>query len=58
MAAAEPDAKPFFSLESYHVSEELGFILPDPLVGGWISFPCEQAALMKCKIISKSWIVL
>uniref|UniRef100_A0AAQ4PAZ8 Indoleamine 2,3-dioxygenase 1 n=1 Tax=Gasterosteus aculeatus aculeatus TaxID=481459 RepID=A0AAQ4PAZ8_GASAC len=32
MAAAEPDAKPFFSLESYHVSEELGFILPDPLV--------------------------
>ncbi|XP_068560201.1 indoleamine 2,3-dioxygenase 1 [Cebidichthys violaceus] len=31
MAAAEPDSKPFFSLESYHVSEELGFILPDPL---------------------------
>ncbi|XP_054467324.1 indoleamine 2,3-dioxygenase 1 [Anoplopoma fimbria] len=31
MAAAKPDSKPFFSLESYHVSEELGFILPDPL---------------------------
>lgn len=23
-----------FSLDSYHVSEELGFILRDPLVGG------------------------
>ncbi|XP_037337570.1 indoleamine 2,3-dioxygenase 1 [Pungitius pungitius] len=31
MASAEPDSKPAFSLESYHVSEELGFILPDPL---------------------------
>ncbi|XP_034397783.1 indoleamine 2,3-dioxygenase 1 [Cyclopterus lumpus] len=32
MASAEPDSKPPFSLESYHVSEELGFILQDPLV--------------------------
>lgn len=24
-------SQPFFSLDSYHVSEELGFILPDPL---------------------------
>ncbi|XP_068422766.1 indoleamine 2,3-dioxygenase 1 [Clinocottus analis] len=31
MASAESDSTPFFSLESYHVSEELGFILPDPL---------------------------
>ncbi|XP_074494578.1 indoleamine 2,3-dioxygenase 1 [Sebastes fasciatus] len=31
MAAAEPDSKPSFSLDSYHVSEELGFVLPDPL---------------------------
>ncbi|XP_038559968.1 indoleamine 2,3-dioxygenase 1 isoform X1 [Micropterus salmoides] len=31
MAAAESDSKSLFSLDSYHVSEELGFILPDPL---------------------------
>ncbi|XP_070760926.1 indoleamine 2,3-dioxygenase 1 [Enoplosus armatus] len=31
MAAAESDPKSLFSLDSYHVSEELGFILPDPL---------------------------
>ncbi|XP_051278623.1 indoleamine 2,3-dioxygenase 1 [Dicentrarchus labrax] len=31
MAAAESDCKALFSLDSYHVSEELGFILPDPL---------------------------
>ncbi|KAM7018253.1 indoleamine 2,3-dioxygenase 1 [Tautogolabrus adspersus] len=31
MAAAESGSKSQFSLDSYHVSEELGFILPDPL---------------------------
>ncbi|XP_042344443.1 indoleamine 2,3-dioxygenase 1 [Plectropomus leopardus] len=31
MAAAESDSKHLFSLDSYHVSEELGFILSDPL---------------------------
>ncbi|KAG8012144.1 Indoleamine 2 [Nibea albiflora] len=31
MAAAESDSKSLFSLDSYHVSQELGFILPDPL---------------------------
>ncbi|XP_078105970.1 indoleamine 2,3-dioxygenase 1 [Sander vitreus] len=31
MAAPDSDSKPLFSLDSYHVSEELGFILPDPL---------------------------
>ncbi|CAJ1068591.1 indoleamine 2%2C3-dioxygenase 2 [Xyrichtys novacula] len=31
MAAAETSSKSLFSLDSYHVSEELGFILPDPL---------------------------
>ncbi|XP_049434842.1 indoleamine 2,3-dioxygenase 1 [Epinephelus fuscoguttatus] len=31
MAAAESDSKCPFSLDSYHVSEEFGFILPDPL---------------------------
>nr|XP_046243087.1 indoleamine 2,3-dioxygenase 1 [Scatophagus argus] len=31
MAAPESDSKSSFSLDSYHVSEELGFILPDPL---------------------------
>ncbi|XP_060893862.1 indoleamine 2,3-dioxygenase 1 isoform X1 [Labrus mixtus] len=31
MAAAESGSKSLFSLDSYHVSEELGFILPDPL---------------------------
>ncbi|XP_040010393.1 indoleamine 2,3-dioxygenase 1 [Xiphias gladius] len=31
MAAAETDSKAPFSLDSYHVSEELGFILPEPL---------------------------
>ncbi len=34
MAAAESDSKTLFSLDSYHVSKELGFILPDPLVSG------------------------
>lgn len=36
MAAAESgsESKSLFSLDAYHVSEELGFILPDPLVGG------------------------
>ena len=34
MAAAETEPKAPFSLDSYHVSEELGFILPEPLVGG------------------------
>lgn len=34
MAVAETDTKGPFSLDSYHVSEELGFILPEPLVGG------------------------
>ncbi|XP_041642404.1 indoleamine 2,3-dioxygenase 1 isoform X2 [Cheilinus undulatus] len=31
MAASESGSKSLFSLDSYHVSEELGFILPDPL---------------------------
>uniref|UniRef100_A0A3Q3VPI8 Uncharacterized protein n=1 Tax=Mola mola TaxID=94237 RepID=A0A3Q3VPI8_MOLML len=31
MAAPELDPKSFFSLKSYHVSEELGFVLSDPL---------------------------
>ncbi|XP_010744394.1 indoleamine 2,3-dioxygenase 1 [Larimichthys crocea] len=31
MAAAESDSRSLFSLDSYHVSQELGFILPDPL---------------------------
>ncbi|XP_044053930.1 indoleamine 2,3-dioxygenase 1 [Siniperca chuatsi] len=31
MAASESASKSHFSLDSYHVSEELGFILPDPL---------------------------
>ncbi|XP_056274027.1 indoleamine 2,3-dioxygenase 1 [Pseudoliparis swirei] len=31
MASAEPDSKPPFSLETYHVSEEFGFVLQDPL---------------------------
>ncbi|XP_062274327.1 indoleamine 2,3-dioxygenase 1 [Scomber scombrus] len=31
MAAASTDSKTTFSLDSYHVSEELGFILPEPL---------------------------
>ncbi|GAA6220997.1 indoleamine 2,3-dioxygenase 2-like, partial [Lates japonicus] len=31
MAAAETDSKITFSLDLYHVSEELGFILPEPL---------------------------
>ncbi|KAM9360494.1 indoleamine 2,3-dioxygenase 1 [Symphorus nematophorus] len=31
MATAESDSKSLFSLDSYHVSWELGFILPDPL---------------------------
>lgn len=31
MAAVDSGSKAFFSLDSYHVSEELGFILPDPL---------------------------
>ncbi|KAK5871572.1 hypothetical protein PBY51_004448 [Eleginops maclovinus] len=31
MAAPESDSECLFSLEPYHVSEELGFILPDPL---------------------------
>ncbi|XP_030593273.1 indoleamine 2,3-dioxygenase 1 [Archocentrus centrarchus] len=31
MASAETDSKSLFSLESYHVSEEHGFILPEPL---------------------------
>ncbi|XP_029296077.1 indoleamine 2,3-dioxygenase 1 [Cottoperca gobio] len=31
MAAAESDSKSPFSLDSYHVSEEFGFILPNPL---------------------------
>ncbi|XP_056232676.1 indoleamine 2,3-dioxygenase 1 isoform X1 [Seriola aureovittata] len=31
MAAVETDSKAPFSLDSYHVSEELGFILPEPL---------------------------
>ncbi|XP_040898519.1 indoleamine 2,3-dioxygenase 1 [Toxotes jaculatrix] len=31
MAAAETESKAPFSLDSYHVSEELGFILPEPL---------------------------
>lgn len=34
MAVVETDTKGPFSLDSYHVSEELGFILPEPLVGG------------------------
>ncbi|XP_049906909.1 indoleamine 2,3-dioxygenase 1 isoform X2 [Epinephelus moara] len=32
MAAAESDSKCPFSLDSYRVSEEFGFILPDPLM--------------------------
>lgn len=32
--AATAESDPLFSLDSYHVSEELGFILPEPLVGG------------------------
>lgn len=28
------DSESLFSLDTDHVSEELGFILPDPLVGG------------------------
>uniref|UniRef100_A0A3Q3S0Y8 Indoleamine 2,3-dioxygenase 1 n=1 Tax=Mastacembelus armatus TaxID=205130 RepID=A0A3Q3S0Y8_9TELE len=32
MAAAETDSNAPFSLERYYVSEELGFILPEPLV--------------------------
>lgn len=39
MAANESDCKPPFSLHPYHVSEELGFVLSDPLVSGnvkWI----------------------
>lgn len=32
MAANESDCKPPFSLHPYHVSEELGFVLSDPLV--------------------------
>lgn len=39
MAANESDGKLSFSLHPYHVSEELGFILSDPLVSGnvkWI----------------------
>lgn len=39
MAANESDCKPLFSLHPYHVSEELGFVLSDPLVSGnvkWI----------------------
>lgn len=42
MADQKPDSKSLFSLESYHVSEELGFVLPDPLVSGQakrINFP-------------------
>lgn len=31
MADLKPDSKPLFSLDSYHVSEELGFILTEPL---------------------------
>uniref|UniRef100_A0A7N6A7A2 Indoleamine 2,3-dioxygenase 1 n=1 Tax=Anabas testudineus TaxID=64144 RepID=A0A7N6A7A2_ANATE len=31
MAAAKTGSKAAFSLDSYHVSEELGFILPEPL---------------------------
>ncbi|XP_076586197.1 indoleamine 2,3-dioxygenase 1 [Chaetodon auriga] len=31
MAAADSGSKSLFSLDAYHVSEELGFILPDPL---------------------------
>lgn len=34
MAANESDCKPPFSLHTYHVSEELGFVLSDPLVSG------------------------
>lgn len=43
MAANGSDCKPPFSLHPYHVSEELGFVLSDPLVSGnvtWISVPC------------------
>ncbi|XP_071338676.1 indoleamine 2,3-dioxygenase 1 isoform X2 [Trachinotus anak] len=32
MAVVETDSKAPFSLDSYHVSEELGFILPEPLM--------------------------
>lgn len=42
MADLKPDSKSLFSLDSYHVSEELGFILPEPLVSGQakrINFP-------------------
>lgn len=31
MADLKPDTKSLFSLDSYHVSEEFGFILPEPL---------------------------
>lgn len=34
MASAETERGTPFSLDSYYVSEELGFVLPDPLVGG------------------------
>lgn len=34
MAAYSLDSESLFSLKPYHVSEELGFILPDPLVSG------------------------
>lgn len=33
MASAETERGAPFSLDSYYVSEELGFVLPDPLVG-------------------------
>lgn len=38
MAAPESDCKPPFSLHSYYVSEELGFVLSDPLVSGNIKW--------------------
>lgn len=39
MAGPQSDSKCFYSLKSYHVSEELGFILPDPLVSRKATFP-------------------
>lgn len=33
MASAETEHRAPFSLDSYYVSEKVGFVLPDPLVG-------------------------
>lgn len=46
------DCNPPFSLHPYHVSEDLGFVLSDPLVSGiikWISAPGYGSSLIANK---------